>query len=112
MTRPTQHSNSSVFRIDSFAVPEASRVTFMAKVQETKEFLDKQSGCLQNLILQQHSGSDRFNVVTVVEWEHPDAFANAKVAMMEQRRGNGFDPEAFLKTLGIEANMSNYIAVS
>jgi hypothetical protein len=112
MTPSTQQPNSSVFRIDSFAVPQTSRAAFMAKVQETKDFLDEQAGCLQNLILQQHSGSERFNVVTVVEWVHQDAFANAKAAMMEKRRGSGFDPEAFLKTLDIEANMSNYIAVS
>jgi hypothetical protein len=112
MTTTKKQPNSSVFRIDSFAVPEASRAAFMAKVQETKDFLDEQAGCVQNLILEQHSGSDRFNVVTVVEWTNHDTFANAKTAMMAKRRGSGFDPESFLKTLGIEANMSNYIAAS
>jgi hypothetical protein len=111
MTTSTQQQNSSLFRIDSFAVPQAARAAFMAEVQETKQFLAEQAGCLQNLILEQHSGSGRFNVVTVVEWEHPQAFANAKAAMMEKRRGSGFDPETFLKTLGVEANMSNYVAV-
>lgn len=111
MTTSTQQQNSSLFRIDSFAVPQAARAAFMAKVQETKDFLDEQAGCVQNLILEQHSGSDRFNVVTVVEWAHEEAFAKAKAAMMEARRGSGFDPEAFLKTLGVEANMSNYVAV-
>ena len=39
MTTAKKQPNSSVFRIDSFAVPEASRAAFMAKVQETKELL-------------------------------------------------------------------------
>lgn len=112
MTTSTQQQSSSVFRIDSFAVPQAARTAFMAKVQETKDFLDEQAGCLQNLILEQHSGSDRFNVVTVVEWEDEGAFVKAKAAMMESRRGSGFNPEAFLKTLGVEVNMSNYVAAS
>jgi hypothetical protein len=48
----------------------------------------------------------------VVEWTSHDAFANAKAAMMARRLGSGFDPESFLKTLGVEANMSNYVAAS
>ena len=112
MTPSAQLPNSSLYRIDSFAVPQSARAAFMAKVQETQAFLDEQAGCLQNLILEQHSGSDRFNVVTVVQWEHQEAFAYAKAAMMAERRASGFNPEIFLKTLGIDANMSNYIAVS
>lgn len=110
MPSHSHQPNTSIFRIDSFAVPQSARAAFMAKVQETSDFLDEQAGCLQNLILERHSGADRFNIVTVVEWTNEDAFANARAAMMESRRTSGFDPEAFLRTLGVEANMSNYIA--
>lgn len=109
---PAQHKNGSVFRIDSFAVPAEARTAFLAQVQDTKDFLDGQEGCLQNLVLEHHSGSDRFNVVTVVEWESEGHFAKAKAAMIDKRRASGFDPERFLKTLGVEANMSNYTALS
>lgn len=108
MTTLSQAQNASIFRIDSFAVPANSRAAFLSQVQETKDFLDQQRGCLQNLVLEHHSGADRFNLVTVVEWESQDAFAAARAAMMAKRQETGFNPESFLKTLGIEANMSNY----
>lgn len=111
MNAPTQAKNASVFRIDSFAVPAEAREAFMAQVRDTKDFLDQQQGCLQNLVLEHHSGAQRFNVVTVVEWESEAAFASAKTAMMEKRGMSGFDPAQFLSALGIEANMSNYAAV-
>ena len=111
MSALAQAKNASVFRIDSFAVPAEARNAFMAQVQDTKDFLDAQQGCLQNLVLEHHSGAQRFNVVTVVEWASEAAFASAKSAMMEKRRTSGFDPAQFLSDLGIEANLSNYAAV-
>jgi heme-degrading monooxygenase HmoA len=111
MTTPAQTSIASVFRIDSFTVPSESREAFLAQVLETKQFLDGQEGCLQNHVLQLHSGAERFNVVTVVEWQSETAFAQAKAAMMAKRRVTGFNAEHFLNTLGIEANMANYAAV-
>jgi heme-degrading monooxygenase HmoA len=111
MTIHAQAASTSLFRIDSFTVPGESREAFLAQVLETKQFLDKQQGCLQNLLLQHHSGANRFNLVTVVEWESEAAFAQAKEAMMAKRRATGFSPEHFLNTLGIEANMANYATV-
>lgn len=111
MSALAQAKNKSVFRIDSFAVPAEAREAFMAQIRDTKNFLDEQQGCLQNLVLEHHSGAHRFNVVTVVEWESEVAFASAKAAMMEKRRTTGLDPSQFLSALGIEANMSNYAAV-
>jgi heme-degrading monooxygenase HmoA len=108
MTVAANITSAPIFRIDSFSVPAAARAAFLAQVQETKAFLDRQEGCLQNHVLEHHSGADRFNVVTVVEWESEDAFTRARAAMMEQRKATGFDPGSFLKGLGVEANMSNY----
>jgi heme-degrading monooxygenase HmoA len=111
MTTTAQARTASLFRIDSFSVPTQSREAFLAQVLDTKQFLDGQQGCLQNHLLEHHSGADRFNVVTVVEWESEAAFAQAKAAMMAKRRATGFNPEQFLTTLGIEANMANYASL-
>ncbi len=107
-----QARNTSIFRIDSFAVPAQSRGRFLAQLEDTKAFLGQQRGCLQNHVLEYQSGADRFNMVTVVEWESKDAFEAAKSAMMAKRRDSGFNPEHFLETLGVEANMTNYAAVA
>ncbi|MBJ3785405.1 antibiotic biosynthesis monooxygenase [Devosia sediminis] len=107
-----QHKKRSVFRIDSFAVPAEARTAVLAQLHETQSFLDGQQGCLQNLVLEHHSGADRFNVVTVVEWESETHLASAKAAMMDKRRATGFDPERFLRSHGVEANMTNYEPLS
>lgn len=110
MNTIAQAKNASVFRIDSFAVPAEARKAFLAQVRETQTFLDQQQGCVQNLVLEHQSGAERFNVVTVVEWESETAFAGAKAAMMAKRAKTGFDPGQFLGALGVEANMANYAA--
>jgi hypothetical protein len=108
MNAHTQLQHGSVYRIDKFAVPVAAREEFLAQIEETKVFLDTQAGCRQNLVLEVQSGSDRFNFLTVVEWDSVAAFEKAKAAMGEVRRASAFDPRAFLGRLGIEADMANY----
>lgn len=112
MSAIAQAHSASIFRIDSFAVPAESRQAFLAQVDQTKAFLAGQAGCVQNLVLERHSGADRYNIVTVVEWESEAAFAKAKAAMMESRQKSGFNPETFLRSLGVDAHMSNYVAAS
>ncbi|MDP2781605.1 antibiotic biosynthesis monooxygenase [Devosia sp.] len=104
-----QSINESVYRIDSFSVPQEARTAFMSQLAETQQFLTTQAGCLQNLVLEHASGADRFNMVTVVQWASPEAFAQAKEAMMAARRASGFDAQGFMQKLGVEANMANYV---
>ena len=111
MNATTQLQQGSLYRIDKFAVPPGARAELLAQLHETSRFLEGQSGCLQNLVLEVQSGSDRFNVLTVVEWESAAAFDDAKSAMMAARRGSGFNPQEFLSRLGVEADMANYLPV-
>ena len=110
MSTTTQHNSGSVYRIDKFAVPQAAREKFLAKLDETKVFLDTREGCLQNVVLEHESGSERFNLITIVEWADEAAFEKAKAAMVEARRESGFDPLEFIALLGVEADMANYVA--
>ena len=111
MNTPSQLHYSSIYRIDKFSVPNAARHQFLNQLNETKDFLDGQTGCRQNLVLEVQSGSDRFNFVIIVEWDGVDAFEKAKAAMAEERGGSGFNPHEFIAQLGIEADMANYGAV-
>ncbi|MDB5536794.1 MAG: antibiotic biosynthesis monooxygenase protein [Devosia sp.] len=108
MKTPSQLHYGSIYRIDKFSVPDAARQQFLNQLNETKDFLDGQAGCRQNLVLEVQSGSDRFNFVTIVEWDNVEAFQNAKAAMQEERRASGFNPQEFIARLGIEADMANY----
>ena len=108
MNAPSSLQHGSIYRIDKFTVPSAARQVFLKTVNETKAFLDGQAGCLQNLVLEVQSGSDRFNFITIVEWDSPAAFEQAKAAMAEARRVSGFNPQDFVAKWGIEADMANY----
>lgn len=111
MNAETQLQQGSIYRIDKFAVPPGARDELLVQLRQTQRFLSGQSGCRQNLVLEVSSGSDRFNVLTVVEWDSAAAFEQAKAAMMAERASNGFDPRAFLARLGVEADMANYLAL-
>ena len=107
MTEQTQGQQASIYRIDKFAVPAAARAEFLARVNETRAFLEGQIGCRQNLVLEVQSGSARFNVLTLVEWESQAAFEAARDAMIAERETTGFKPQTFLARLGVEADMAN-----
>ena len=100
--------STSPFRVDKFAVPEASLGAFLARVHKVDRLLANQPGCRQNLVLTQTEGPGEFNVVTIVEWESAEAMARAKAAMQAQYASEGFDPPAFMKQLGVRGDLSVY----
>jgi hypothetical protein len=66
------------------------------------------AGCGQNLVLAQTSGPGRFNVVTFVAWASSRAMADARAQVQEHYRREGFDPEAFMTALGVQADLGVY----
>jgi heme-degrading monooxygenase HmoA len=112
MNATEQLQHGSLYRIDKFAAPPEARAELLAQLHATQRFLGEQKGCRQNLVLEVQSGSDRFNVLTLVEWEDASTFEAAKLAIMAARRTSGFNPQAFLERLGVEADMANYLPVA
>ncbi|MBX3621644.1 MAG: antibiotic biosynthesis monooxygenase [Rhizobacter sp.] len=100
--------STSVFRIDRFVVPGAALPDFMHKVRRTQQALDGLAGCRQNLVLSQAGAGGQYNVVTVVEWADADALAAAQGLMKKTYAAEGFDPGAFMKQLGVQADMGLY----
>lgn len=99
---------ASIFRVDKFVVPEATREKFVERLRTIQALLDGLEGCLQNLVLEQVSGPGTFNFVTIVEWASQEAMDNARnVATAEYARTN-FNPQAFMQQLGITADMGSY----
>jgi heme-degrading monooxygenase HmoA len=96
--------SNSLFRIDKFEVPARSRAAFMDKLNEAK-------GCLQNHILEQVSGTGRFNILTLVEWSDGDAYKRARAASEARHKTAGFDPETMFRELEITADLGNYSIV-
>ena len=101
-------SSPSTFRIDRFDVPHPALEAFMARLRITQRLLDEREGCRQNLVLRGDEGSDSVAVVTIVEWASGEAMAAAKASMHEHYLREGFDPAAFMRSLGIRPDMGAY----
>ena len=112
MTVPPGSSGSSVFRIDKFVVPSAAMPSFRSRVKSVRRILATLPGCKQNLVLTQTGGPGEFNVVTVVEWADAEAVQNAKAHMDAHYAKEGFDPQSFMKSLGIRGDLALYTEVA
>lgn len=98
----------SVFRIDKFAVPAAVMPDFLRRLRRIERLLAQQPGCLQNLVLVASDASAEFNVLTLVEWEDAEAMAAARADVQAQYAKEGFDPAAFMRQLGVRADMGSF----
>ena len=98
----------SIFRVDKFAVPAQARDAFMTRLRNTHKALGTADGCVQNLVLEQVSGTGEFNVVTIVEWRDSAAYENARQAAQQRQKDSGFDPQSYFRELDIRADLGNY----
>jgi heme-degrading monooxygenase HmoA len=100
--------DSTLFRVDKFAVPTPARGEFLDKVYATQALLRTQKGFLRDAILEQTSGPAEFNFITIVEWESESAIEPARQAVAALHRRMNFDPREMLARLGIRAEIGNY----
>lgn len=104
-------SSDSLFKIDKFRVPHASRAVFLELVGATHRQLGTLEGCLQNHVLEQVSGPGHFNFVTVVEWKDAAIFQAARLKMQDAQKASGFDRATFIRDNGIEVDMAEYASL-
>ncbi|WP_225727109.1 MULTISPECIES: antibiotic biosynthesis monooxygenase [unclassified Nocardia] len=100
-----------VYRIDKFVVPAPARDEFWANVRRTHSVLRDQPGFLADTLLEQRSGSGRFNAVTIVKWSSEDDLAAAKSAVDRSHEAAQFQPVEFFERVGIEADLANYVDI-
>ncbi|MFC6632904.1 antibiotic biosynthesis monooxygenase [Microbulbifer taiwanensis] len=104
-------SSRKIFRLDSFQVPQAARAEFLARVRQTHELLRRQSGFVQDRLLEKPATEGKFILVTMVEWQSPESVALAREAVAIMHRETGFNPQVFLARLGIEAEIGNFTEI-
>jgi heme-degrading monooxygenase HmoA len=98
------------FRVDRFAVPRHALAPFLERVRRSQRLLDEQPGCLQNLVLSRDDGAQaEIDVVTIVEWADDAAMRAAKASVQARYAAEGFDPAAFMRGLGVRADMVSYL---
>jgi len=105
---PQPASAPTVFRVDKFAVPRHALPAFIERVCHIDQLLAAMPGCRQNLVLTGAAQGDEVNVVTLVEWASTEAMAAARAAVQARYAEEGFDPSAFMRQLGVRADMGTY----
>lgn len=109
--RTAREGAPSTYRIDKFAVPQTALAPFIARVRKVQRLLDSQPGCRQNLVLTQTGGSGEFNVVTIVEWASAAEMGYARDILHRHYAAEGFEPETFMRSLGVRADLALYASL-
>ncbi|MFC6764525.1 antibiotic biosynthesis monooxygenase family protein [Natrinema soli] len=104
-------SESHVFRVDKFAVPDEARDEFLRQLLSKEDTIRAQPGFVQTFVLEQSSGPGEFNFVTIVEWENQDDFENARETIGALHERRNFDPQELFSRLGIEADIATYTQI-
>lgn len=104
----TKATSSAVYRVDRFVVPAPARDEFLANVRITHELLRTQPGFIRDFLLEKAMGPDAFSIITIAEWESPEAIAKARTEVRAAQQRRGFDPQELMSRLGIQADMAEY----
>ena len=103
--RPNQQ-----FRIDSFAVPAASRSEFEAAMHQNAAFLEMLPGFKGHMVFEKLSGPTTFDIVTIAVWDSPEAMASAGEKVRAHYQSIGFNMQAMIARWGVTASLGNYHA--
>jgi heme oxygenase (mycobilin-producing) len=99
-----------VYRVDSFAIPDAAREEFEATMQRNLAFLHTLPGFLGHVVLEKTSGPTGMNVVTIAAWESPAAIEKAGAEVRAHYQQIGFDLAATLARWGARAEIGAFTA--
>ena len=101
-------SSATVFRVDKFIVPAPVLSAFVDQMHQIQRTLRTLPGCLRAMVLTQTGGAGEFNALTVVEWANDDAVAAAQQTVQKKFAEDGFDPKAFVQSLGVRGDLGVY----
>ena len=99
-----------VYRVDSFAIPDAAREEFEATMRRNLAFLHTLPGFLGHVVLERTSGPTGMNVVTIAAWESVEAIEKAGAEVRAYYQKIGFDMPATLARWGARAEIGAYRA--
>ena len=94
--------------IDSFIVPEHSKLTFISEIRRSAAFLRTLPGFVEGFVCEKAGGAGATSVVTTAVWKDEQAFADAKASATEGFTKIGFNPSEIMKNLKIEMERAVY----
>ena len=97
-----------VVLIDTFIVPETSRMELIERAKESARFLRTLPGFVEGYIYEKTDGDSGHNVVTTAVWRDQAAFDNARKSAAEEFKKMGFNPQEIMKKLNITMQRAIY----
>src|SRR5262245_8527206 len=94
--------------IDTFVVPEESRIAFLEGARQTQSYLRTLSGFVEGFLYEKQDGESRNNFLTIAVWKDEEAFENAKKEVAAEFQRRKFNPQERIKALKVERTRSTY----
>jgi heme-degrading monooxygenase HmoA len=94
--------------IDTFVVPEGSKVRFLDEVRRSAALLKTLPGFVEGFVYEKTDGASSSNIVTTAVWKDEEAFRNARASAAEGFRRIGFNPAEIMRDLKIEMERAVY----
>ncbi|MBW6422947.1 antibiotic biosynthesis monooxygenase [Rhizobium sp. XQZ8] len=97
-----------VVRVNRFQVPAEARDEFLELIEATHEVIRMQPGFIDDMILEQQSGSGLFSLLTVLQFEGEHVLQSVITAVARFDQASGIDRQALTRRLGVEASVGFY----
>ncbi len=94
--------------IDKFYVPLKAKKEFMERMNQNRNFIQKQDGFESDAAYERVDEYGNFIIVTIATWENEDALKKAKEAVQVENKKNRVNTEQILKRLNISKERGIY----
>lgn len=105
---PSTPTDSSVFFVDKFFIPNNAIKEFTQRMQYNRNFIKTLPGFLNDKVIARHDTSGNLELVTIAEWENQDYLDNAKIRVQKEYQRIDFNPADFTKRLNIVMERQQY----
>ncbi|GAA0533996.1 ester cyclase [Chitinophaga japonensis] len=100
----------AVYFIDKFFVPAAGKSEFLERTGINRRFIKQLPGFVEDAVYEYTDEEGNLVCITVAQWESQEALDQAKAAVQEAYKKEGFDASAMMKRLHIRADRGVYTA--
>ncbi len=101
-------STMEVVFIDRFVVSDAAKPEFLERLAINRNFIKHIPGFVEDNCYEEIGTAGERRYVTVAVWKDEEAFKNAREAVIEEYKRQGFDPAAFFKKLNLNPDRGMY----
>jgi predicted ester cyclase/heme-degrading monooxygenase HmoA len=103
---------NSVYFIDKFTVPAASKDEFMKMMSYNRHFIKALPGFIEDEAYIQTDTAGNLIITTIATWQDEQTLNKAKEAVQAEHKRTNFSPQDFYKRLNIQLERGNYRKLS